>query len=307
MEPNARLIEDATDEIARLDQVCLVEVPAISRACWLATIAATETANDSFEPLVAAEADAVHEQALRASIVRTRDFAATEERRLRGGSPLSLARWEPLTPGLATYPHRHQVEAAWSAGTRVRSVLELAIGTAAWLDDPALGAEPTDLAGIAFALLLCASGRTARLRFQPLAAIDPVLRAAASQAWREGTDDRWAPLVLEGIIRKVRRTRDALLGLDRARERDESALGSLGRAAINARRALAHLQSALASTMPLTARSLDLSRPAAAAALERLVELGIAREVTGRSRDRVFAWDAPLAALAGAQGTASAV
>jgi Fic family protein len=55
--------------------------------------------------------------------------------------------------------------------------------------------------------------------------------------------------------------------------------------------------------MPILAEALDLSRPAAAAALDRLVELGVARELTGRARDRVFAWAAPLAAVAAPPAT----
>jgi len=41
----------------------------------------------------------------------------------------------------------------------------------------------------------------------------------------------------------------------------------------------------------------DLSFPTAAKALEALVKLGIAREITGRQRNRLFAYDAYLAVL----------
>ena len=44
------------------------------------------------------------------------------------------------------------------------------------------------------------------------------------------------------------------------------------------------------------AESLGLSRPAAADALERLCTLGIARELTGRARDRVYGYAVSLAA-----------
>ena len=51
--------------------------------------------------------------------------------------------------------------------------------------------------------------------------------------------------------------------------------------------------------MPSLSDDLELSRPAAADALERLVDAGLATEITGRRRDRVYAYDAALA-IAGA-------
>jgi DNA-binding Lrp family transcriptional regulator len=66
----------------------------------------------------------------------------------------------------------------------------------------------------------------------------------------------------------------------------------LGRAAITARSALALLRRRFVTTIPALADDLGLSRPAANDAVERLVALGLAREVTGRARDRVFAYGA---------------
>jgi biotin operon repressor len=41
--------------------------------------------------------------------------------------------------------------------------------------------------------------------------------------------------------------------------------------------------------MPMLSEQLECSRPAAGDALERLVEVGLAVEITGRQRDRVYA------------------
>jgi ribosomal protein S25 len=54
------------------------------------------------------------------------------------------------------------------------------------------------------------------------------------------------------------------------------------------------LRESFAITMPTLADRLSVSRPAAADALERLVALGVAAEVTGRRRDRVYAYEAAL-------------
>jgi DNA-binding MarR family transcriptional regulator len=79
--------------------------------------------------------------------------------------------------------------------------------------------------------------------------------------------------------------------LDAQADEDEH-LAQVGRAAVTGRRALAVLRDALATSVPDLSERLSLSRPAAGAALERLVELGLAEEVTGRARDRVFVYAA---------------
>jgi hypothetical protein len=66
-------------------------------------------------------------------------------------------------------------------------------------------------------------------------------------------------------------------------------LDALGRAAITARRVLQRLRDQLAVSVPALAEALGASRPAASDALDRLVGMEIAVEVTGRARDRVFA------------------
>jgi hypothetical protein len=298
-----RLREDAADELARLDQTCLLDLPAVGAACWHATIAAVHPDPSVLDLLVAAAADPVHDATLGEDLIRLRDFAASEERRLRTGTPLSVKRWETLAPGLATYAGRDLLEAEWSDGTTGRSVLDLAVATAAWFDDDTITGNGQDVAALAAALLLCATGRTAHLRVAPFAALSRARRREAAGRWREGAPEEWATLAVEAIIASARRRRDALSGLAAARARDDERIATLGRAGINARRTLSHLHGTLASTMPIVAEALDLSRPAAAAALDRLVELGVARELTGRARDRVFAWAAPLAAVAAPPAT----
>lgn len=292
-----KLRENAIDELARLDQTCLLAVPAVATACWFATVASFQTDPQATDLLVAAAVDPVHDAALGDELRRLRDFAASEERRLRSGTPLSARRWESVAPGLATYPGRDQLEADWTGGTAGRSALDLAVATAAWFDDERLSGGTMDLAGLAAALVLCGTGRTAHLRVPPFSTLSRERRSEATSLWRSGAPERWVTIALESMVAYARRRRDAIAALTVARDRDEDRLGTLGRAGINARRALAHLHETLASTMPIVSEALGLSRPAAAAALDRLVELGVARELTGRARDRVFAWAAPLAAV----------
>jgi len=89
-------------------------------------------------------------------------------------------------------------------------------------------------------------------------------------------------------------TAQLLLALFRA---DEGRLTGLGRSGPSVRQGYAALRRRpLTSTKQLKELS-GLSFPIAGKALETLVELGIAREITGGQRNRLFAYDAYLAIL----------
>ena len=289
-----RQLEAAADELARLDATCALAPAGIARALRVAAIAQIGTlaatgADDRtgpaapFDALAADEADPLHDAALGPALRGWRDLIDTEERRVRGGAPLSLSRFEAVAPATATYPARAELEATWRAGDLPRAVLHRALGSAAWAPDAAIGEASA-------ALLLCAGGRTDRLRLLPFAAVPTEARTEAIAAWRAGDERPWAAAALDALARRARAlhraTADALRGL----AAESARLDARGRAAHAARRALDHLRATWATTMPALAEELAISRPAAADALERLAAARIAREVTGRARDRVYAW-----------------
>ena len=51
------------------------------------------------------------------------------------------------------------------------------------------------------------------------------------------------------------------------------------------------LREQIVISIPQASRALSLTPPTAGAAMTRLVELGIAREVTGKARSRAFAYE----------------
>ena len=73
---------------------------------------------------------------------------------------------------------------------------------------------------------------------------------------------------------------------------------SLGRAAYSALDVLEFLRARLAITVPGASRALSLTPPTANAAVARLEAMGIAREITGQERSRVFVYAALIDALA---------
>lgn len=78
---------------------------------------------------------------------------------------------------------------------------------------------------------------------------------------------------------------------------DAERVQSLGRSAANALRVFDALCRRPLATLPNLAARTGTSYPTAAHAVEALHGLGIAREITGRKRERVFAYDLYLAIL----------
>jgi Fic family protein len=149
-------------------------------------------------------------------------------------------------------------------------------------------------------LLLCHSG----ILREPLLYLSLYLKQHRDEYYRlldlvrrEGDWEAWLRFFLEG----VRETADgavttarrlvALFGEDRER------VQAKGRLAGSALRVHEALQARPVTTLSQISAKTGLSFPAATAGMGVLVELGIARELTGRKRDRVFAYDRYLATV----------
>jgi len=233
--------------------------------------------------LVAAGVDAVHVEACPPHLMQLHELVVAEERRARSGAPLTVARVLAHDASIAgTLPmDLAALDEALRPGGQPRPVLLRAVAAAA-----ACGAGV--LAELVPALLLCSTGMTDQLRVLPFAGVDRAQRAEALVAWRAGDEEPFTALTLGECAQVARERRMGIRRALIAIGDDESHLEPLGRAAITARRALAVLRDQLATSMPQLSELLDCSRPAAGDALERLVEAGLAVEITGRQRDRVF-------------------
>lgn len=277
--------EEAADEIGKLDATCALAPGSVGIALRLVACAGlVEPTRSAFGALAAAEADALHDASLAPGLLTWRDLLAAEEKRVRGGAQLGAQRFATVFPP-GNDELRERLDAIWHEAGSSRSVLERAVDSAAWSPDVALGDASA-------ALLLCAGGRTDRVRILPFASAEPGERAAAIRAYRDGESDAWTTLALRTLAQRARTARLAARVVIEAGAPEAEGLRSLGRAAITARAAHALLRRRFVTTIPALADDLGLSRPAANDAVERLVALGLAREVTGRARDRVFAYGA---------------
>ena len=114
---------------------------------------------------------------------------------------------------------------------------------------------------------------------------------------RDGDWEAWVDFFLEGVAQTAAGAVDtahrllALFDDDAAKARD------LGRAAANTVRVFDALRARPIASISDLSRRTAVSYPTVARAIEALAALGIVRELTGRKRDRVFAYDRYLAVL----------
>jgi len=121
---------------------------------------------------------------------------------------------------------------------------------------------------------------------------DRLQRVRTEGAWEE-----WLEFFLEGVISvatsataTARRIRDLI-------DRDRETIHALGRGAASALRVHEFASRRIALTAGVAGAELTLSAPTVNAALSRLEQSGILREVTGRRRGRIFVYTAYLELL----------
>jgi len=113
----------------------------------------------------------------------------------------------------------------------------------------------------------------------------------------EGAFEEWLSFVLDGVTEVAASTTETIQRIVQMIERDRGRIRELGRGAATAGRVHHLAARVVAIRARSTAQSLELSEPPVYAAIARLQELGILREVTGRQRNKLYVYDEYLALL----------
>jgi hypothetical protein len=278
-----RAYEDAATAIGRLDAAACLADDGFRELLVLRCIAtATGTSYPAMIALAQSYREGDESAAPSVGFARAlRDGAA----RARGGALPSLASLHELLRLQPATPHAPEIDDLLrDTHERTPPVLKAALAAQA-LAAP----DEQRLAALAVPLVLCVGGAT-------------------TDAWitlpHAGAMAADIPTVLslrELFAALAREARAAERGLVAARELcaadDNRVRDALGRAAYSALDVLALLRREIVVTVPETARTLGLTPPTAGAAVARLVDLGIAREVTGKARSRAFAYEGMVHAL----------
>lgn len=147
--------------------------------------------------------------------------------------------------------------------------------------------ETLRCASLAASLILTAGGVTTRSRVCP-AQLDAATRSAAVQVERAGAWLEWIrswTLLLAreaGIVERA-----VLVTLSRFAE-EEAAASAQHRVGATDAQVLAHLHSVPTFTIRDAAPTLGLSTPTVGTSIERLAAAGVATELTGQKRDRIW-------------------
>jgi Fic family protein len=121
---------------------------------------------------------------------------------------------------------------------------------------------------------------------------DALQRVRTDGAWED-----WLQFFLEGVIEVAESATATTRDIVHMVERDRTRINGLGRAAGSASRLHELAVVRVAFSLPEASRLLNLSLPAVGKAARNLEGLGIVREVTGRARNRLYAYSEYLALL----------
>lgn len=114
---------------------------------------------------------------------------------------------------------------------------------------------------------------------------------------REGDWDAWLDFFLQGVVETAAGAVDTAHRLLALFAEDAARVRTLGRGAASALRAFDALRARPVATIGELVTRTGVTYPTAAKNVDALTGLGIVREITGRRRDRVFAYDRYLAIL----------
>lgn len=112
-----------------------------------------------------------------------------------------------------------------------------------------------------------------------------------------GDWETWLDFILEGVEQTAAGAVDTACRLLALFHDDAARVQALGRAAANALRVFDVLRRRPLARIDALAAQIGIAYPTAARAIDALQRLGIVREITGRKRQRVFAYSAYLAIL----------
>lgn len=107
-----------------------------------------------------------------------------------------------------------------------------------------------------------------------------------------GDWEGWLRFFLEGVNQTAEQAVKAARSILQLFDEDRKKIESLGRAAGSAIRVHEAMQRKPIISIPDASKQLGLTRPTVTSALQRMQDLGLVRELTGRQRDRLFVYHA---------------
>ncbi len=114
----------------------------------------------------------------------------------------------------------------------------------------------------------------------------------------KGDWERWCEFFLDGVAATATQAADDARKIIDLLERDRIAISQIGKASKSALKIHDYLRWRPYLAITKVAAELDISVPSTTSTVQKLVEIGILKEMTGKSRNRIFAYEAYLEILA---------
>ena len=106
---------------------------------------------------------------------------------------------------------------------------------------------------------------------------------------RERDDlDQWLIFFLTGVIETAQKGKDALQKIVKLEKKHQETIQKHGKRIKSANKLLVYCFQNLTFDVPTATKHLELSNPATSGLIKEMTEIGILKEVTGRSRNRMF-------------------
>ncbi len=121
------------------------------------------------------------------------------------------------------------------------------------------------------------------------------------QVREQGTWETWLEFFLQGVAITAKQASLTIEKINRLFAKDMQAIESLGKARFSAEEVFEYLKKLPQVSVSLLAKELEMTEPTVRTALERLQQLNIVEEITGKKRDRTYVYKKYLAILE--QGT----
>jgi Fic family protein len=121
------------------------------------------------------------------------------------------------------------------------------------------------------------------------------------QVRENGTWETWLEFFLQGVANTAKQASSTIEKINRLFEKDMQAIETLGKARFSAEEVFEYLKKLPQVSVSLVAKELEMTEPTVRTALERLQQLNIVEEITGKRRDRTYVYKKYLAILE--QGT----
>ena len=106
----------------------------------------------------------------------------------------------------------------------------------------------------------------------------------------EGDWEAWVTFFLEGVIETAEQAVKTAQRITNLFTHDRTLIEKMGQAAGNVSRVHSYLQKKPVLEIPRASTEIGISQPTVTSALKRLEEIGVVKEITGKSRDRIYVY-----------------